>query len=83
VEYELSHHAAKRMAERKIDPRWLDMALSQPDRQEQDPVDPAARHALKRIAEMDNRILRVVYNTVVSPARIISVYFDRGMKGKL
>jgi hypothetical protein len=71
------------MLERKIEPHWIEMALSEPDRLEQDSVDPTARHALKRIAEMNNRVLRVVYNATTSPIRIISVYFDRGMKGKL
>jgi hypothetical protein len=60
VEYELSDHAAKRMLERKIEPHWIDRTLSEPDRQEQDAIDPTASHALKRIAAMDNRILRVV-----------------------
>jgi hypothetical protein len=83
VEYELSKHAAKRMQERKIEERWVDMTLSEPDRNEQDLIDPQARHALKRIAAMQNRVLRVVYNETTSPKRIISVYFDRGMKGRI
>jgi hypothetical protein len=83
VEYELSNHAAQRMRERSIDARWLDMTLAEPDRDEPDNIDSTARHAFKRIAEKDNRILRVVYNVTTSPIRIISVYFDRGMKGKL
>ena len=83
MEYELSNHAAKRMQERNIEERWVEMTLSEPDRDEQDPIDPDARHAFKRIDEMDNRVLRVVYNDTVSPKRIISVYFDRGMSGKI
>lgn len=83
MEYELSNHAAKRMQERKIEERWVELTLVEPDRDEQDPIDPQARHALKRIAEMDNRVLRVVYNETTSPKRIISVYFDRGMRGKI
>ena len=71
------------MLERKIEPHWIEMTLAEPDRQEQDPVDPIARHALKRIEEMDNRILRVVYNSTTTPIRVISAYFDRRMKGKL
>jgi hypothetical protein len=83
VEYELSNHAAKRIQERKIEERWIEMTLAESDRDEQDPIDAQARHALKRIAEMDNRVLRVVYNRTTSPKRIISVYFDRGMKGRI
>ena len=71
------------MVERSIEPHWIEMALVEPDRKELDSIDPTALHALKRIVAMDNRILRVVYNAAVTPVRIISVYFDRGMKGKL
>ena len=83
MEYELSDHAAKRIFERKIEPHWIEATLSEPDRREQDEIDPTASHALKQIAEMDNRVLRVVYNTTTIPVRIISAYFDRRMKGKL
>jgi hypothetical protein len=31
----------------------------------------------------DNRVLRVIYNKTVDPAAVITVYFDRRMKGKL
>jgi hypothetical protein len=83
MEFELSDHAAKRILERKIEPRWIETTLSEPDREEQDVIDPTASHALKRITEMNNRVLRVVYNTTTVPVRIISAYFDRRMKGKL
>jgi hypothetical protein len=83
VEYELSDHAARRIFERKIEPRWIAATLSEPDRQEQDAIDPTASHAFRRIAEMDNRVLRVVYNTTTIPVRVISAFFERRMKGKL
>ena len=71
------------MQERRIEERWVELTLAEPDRVEQDPVDSHARHALKRIDEMDHRVLRVVYNETTSPKRIISVYFDRGMRGRI
>lgn len=83
MDYQLSQHAAKRMQERKIEERWVQAALDAPDRQEADPVDIEAKHALKIIPEMGNRVLRVVYNEISRPVRIISVFFDRGMKGRL
>ena len=82
MEFELSNHAAKRINERQIEMRWIEMTLAEPELDEPDAVDLNARHALRRIAEMDNRVLRVVYNTTC-PVRIISVYFDRGRRGKL
>ena len=60
MEYELSDHAARRILERKIEPRWIEMTLDEPDSQEQDPIDPTASHVFKHIAEMDDRVLRVV-----------------------
>jgi len=50
---------------------------------EPDKVDPELRHALGRIIEHDDRILRVVYNVTLNPWRIVPVYFDRDQRGKL
>ena len=83
MEYELSDHAAARLQERRIEPRWIEKALSDPDRQEQEAIDPSVSHVVKRIAEMDNRVLRVVYNTTTIPVRVITAFFDRRMKDKL
>ncbi len=62
MEFELSKHAENRMRERQIELNWIEMTLVEPERDEQDPIDPDARHAMRRIAEKDNRVLRVVYN---------------------
>jgi hypothetical protein len=35
------------------------------------------------IEEFDRRVLRVVVNQNAVPVRIVTVYFDRTMKGKL
>jgi hypothetical protein len=55
---------------------------AKPDRTEADRSDTALTHALGRIAERDGRILRVVYNGLVNPPRIVTVYFDRRQRGK-
>ena len=83
VEYELSDHAVKRMLQRNIKADWIELTLATPDRDEQDRVEPTVRHAIKRIVEMDSRVLRVIYDPKRSPRFVISVYFDRRMKGKL
>ena len=41
------------------------------------------KHALRRIPEYDDRILRVVYNETSEPWRVVTVFFDRTMRGKL
>jgi hypothetical protein len=81
--YQLSHHARRRIERRQIRLEWIAAALTNPDRVEPDALDPAVRHALKKIKEKDNRVLRLVYNPSVEPPRIVSVYFDRRLKGKI
>ena len=82
-QYVLSAHAATVMAERAIRANWLEMAISQPDMTEPDREDAQLTHALKRMDEADGRVLRVVYNHGTKPIRIVTVYFDRGMRGRL
>ena len=80
--YELTDHAAGVIAEREIATAWVVRVLSKPERTLADRLDPALTHALGRIAERDNRVLRVVYNASVDPPRIVTVYFDRRQRGK-
>ena len=75
--YELSDHAMEVLAEREIVTAWVVRVLAAPERTERDRSDPELMHALGRIAERDGRVLRVVYNAVVQPPRIVTVYFDR------
>lgn len=79
--YEISAHAASVIAERQIEIAWIDRVLENPDRIEPGKFDPGLTSKLGRIAERDGRILRVVYNGNVDPPRIVTVYFDRGLKG--
>ena len=80
--YELSDHAADVIAEREIETTWVVRVLTKPERTEPDRSDPTLTHALGRIAERDDRVLRVVYNASVNPPRIVTVYFDRRQRGK-
>jgi hypothetical protein len=79
----LSAHAETVIAERGIDLQWIDRVLANPERTEKSRNDPAVRYALGQIPEHDNRVLRVVYNGSVEPVRVITVYFDRTLKGTL
>ena len=80
--YELTAHAATAIAERDIDIAWVTRVLAKPERTEKDRYDPSLTHALARIAERDDRILRVVYNASVEPKRIVTSYFDRRQRGR-
>ena len=83
IRYELSAHAVAVMVERQVSLAWMERVLRRPERTEPDRIDPDLLHALGRIAECDDRVLRVVYNDKTNPWRIVTVYFDRAMRGKL
>ena len=83
MNYELSQHAKDVLAERDIPTAWLERVLEKPEKTESDKKDPEVEHYLARIVEHGNRVLRVVINRRASPVRIVTVYFDRTMKGKL
>jgi hypothetical protein len=83
TQLDISEHAAVVMRERGIDPAWVRRVVANPARAEPDKLDPAAMHALGRLPEFGDRVLRVIYNPSVSPWRVITAYFDRRMKGQL
>jgi len=80
--YDLSEHASAVLAEREIETTWVIRVLEKPEWTERDRLDPALIHALGRITERDDRVLRVVYNASVDPPRIVTVYFDRRERGR-
>lgn len=61
---------------------WIERALFQPDWKEPDPVKPGVMHAFLRIAERNQRVMGGVYNPSVHPLRVITVYFDRRLRGR-
>ena len=79
--YQLTAHATAALTEREIDTAWVARVLAGPERLEPDPSDSSLKHALGRITERDDRVLRVIYNASVQPPRIITVYFDRRQRG--
>jgi len=84
MNYELSEHAKESLRKRSnIRLQWLEQALSAPQLCESDPVDSELEHRLLRIDAFDGRVLRVIVNKTVHPVRVITVFFDRSMRGKL
>jgi hypothetical protein len=81
--YDLSQHSKDVISERHIRLAWLEQVLDSPELREADRDDPELMHHVGRIKENGNRALRVVFKKSVSPVRIVTVYFDRKMKGKL
>jgi hypothetical protein len=83
IRYELSAHAATVLAEREIEPTWLERVPEKPERTGADRTDPALVHALGPIRGRDDRVLRVVYNPAMKPLRIVTAYSDRRQRGQI
>lgn len=83
VKFEFTAHAQTVAASRAIKNEWIASTLSTPELRLADREDPELMHALSRISEHENRVLRVVYNAYTEPVRVVTVFFDRNMRGKL
>lgn len=83
MNYGLTQHARDVLAERQISLEWMERALGEPELKLPDPTDATLERRYRKIPEHENRVLRVVVNTSIAPERVVSVYFDRTMKGKL
>lgn len=83
VKFELTTHAQTVVNSRAIKNEWIASTLSTPELRQADREDPELMHALSRISERENRVLRVVYNAYTEPVRVVTVFFDRNMRGKL
>ena len=84
IDYELTEHAKESLRKRSvIRLEWLERVLAQPAKVEPDRVDPLLQHRLGPVDEFGGRVLRVVVNPSHTPVSVITVYFDRRMRGKL
>ncbi len=83
MKYQLTSHAKRALAEREISMAWLEQTLNAPELKLPDPDDAEVERRYRRIPEFGGRVLRVAVNTTVEPERVVSVFFDRKMKGKL
>ena len=83
MNFTLSKHAEDAIHEREISPAWIAETMAQPLAMEPDPDDPELRHALRPIADFGYRVLRVIFNQTKTPPHVVTVFFDRTMKGKL
>ncbi len=83
MKFELTKHAQKALDEREIPMEWLERTFTAPELSLPDPDDARVERRFRRIPEFGGRVLRVAVNTTVEPNSILSVFFDRKMKGKL
>jgi uncharacterized DUF497 family protein len=78
----LTEHARQRLAKRRLEPEWVERVVANPEMIEPDREDPELEHRLGFLAELDNRILRVIVSKD-EPIRVITAFLDHSMKGKL
>jgi len=83
IKLEYSKHAVFAMTERMIPQEWVERVVAEPMLRISDPNDTEVERFFCIIPEQDDRVLRVAVNTTVTPWRVVSVFFDRNMKGKL
>jgi hypothetical protein len=84
MDYELTDHARESLRKRSvIRLEWVDRVLARPARTEPARIDPSLQPRLARIDEYRARVLRLVVNPSHTPMRVVTVYFDRRMRGKL
>jgi len=81
--FELTRHARDVMREREIPLEWVERAFCRAELVEVSGANLLQEKRFCRIPEFGNRVLRVVVNTEFVPPRVVSVFFDRKMKGKL
>ena len=83
VSYTISKHAQLVMEVRNIKNEWLNQVFLNPEHKEQDTFDPTVTRLFGKVVENGNRVLRVSVNFNKQPPMIVSVHFDRAMKGKI
>ncbi len=80
---EYTRHALNAMEERIIRAEWVESVVAEPALRTPDPNDPDVERFFRRLPGHGHRTLRVVVNTQVRPWRVVSVFFDRSMRGEL
>ena len=83
MDYKLTDHATHALNERGIMLEWVEQTLAEPQLTTPDPNDPEVTRYFRIIPEHGDRVLRVAVNMMVAPKRIVTVFFDRSMKGKI
>ncbi len=78
-----TQHARRVMVERLIIEDWVRRTVETPALRTPDPGDPDVERFFRRVPQRGDRVLRVAVNTRVVPWRVVSVFFDRGMRGEL
>ncbi|MFH0977030.1 MAG: DUF4258 domain-containing protein [Spirochaetota bacterium] len=83
LKFDFTKHAEDVIKERRISLEFIERTILDPDLIENDISDINLEHRLKKIPEHEYRVLRIILNKNSDPLRIVTVFFDRSMRGKL
>ena len=83
IPLEYTVHAIVAMYERNILAEWVQRVVNAPTLRLPDSHDTELERFFRAIPENEDRVLRVVVNTHTMTWRVVSVFFDRAMKGEL
>jgi hypothetical protein len=75
-------HAHDVIAERRLDPAWVEKAARTPEWREIDPSDPEVERRFMAISERAGRILRVACVENDREIRIVTAFLDRNARGR-
>jgi len=75
-----SLHALDMMAERRIEKKWAELVVAEPENIEE--REDGTQHYIRAIEEREGRYLRVVLNPCSEPKSVITVFFDRRLGRK-
>jgi aminoglycoside phosphotransferase len=78
MKYTFSKHAKSMIQERKIRLEWIHHTLDMPDFIET--RSDGNQHYFKKIIDFGSRYLHIVINDSVNPNKIVTLFFDRGVK---
>lgn len=73
-------HARQVMAERELEPEWVERTVHRPEWREADPRDPGVERRFRTVPERENRVLRVACVESHAEVRILSAFLDRGAR---
>lgn len=83
MQLRFSRHARHVMRERGIPVEWVERVVASVELRVPDPGDSDVERFYGRVPERGDRVLRVAVNTSASPWQVVSVFFDRSMRGEL
>ena len=83
MNFNLTQPASQVMEERQIPVQWMGPTVTSPELRLPDPDGEEIERRFLRIPESGGRVLRAVVNNKAVPELVVSVFFDRSMRGKL